>query len=214
MTTVPVDFMSLAVEVCPDCSAIRNAYALPSELSDAEVSEYALQRMRASRLMDSLPPYLQRVATVSVVAPAKGLRVFGGTGWTEQRILQAVAAALSDGPEVVTWSESRLRILLCRALFYKVSLRPLFSSSGMEFSAWVNVRKSIDSSGLQEEDFESFCSVIDGSESCNLAASDRDLGHLACVDEAVKCYSIWLRYLLVAGCINSEEYESKKRCVL
>jgi hypothetical protein len=100
--------LAFDIETIPDTAGIRRLHALPAELSDAEVAEYAFQKRRAAAGSDFLPLHLQRVVVISC-ALREGDRF---TVWSlaEPKLNEAgIIQRFYDGiekftPQLVSWN--------------------------------------------------------------------------------------------------------------
>ena len=119
--------LAFDIETIPDVAGIRKLYALPAELSDAEVAEFAFQKRRAASGNDFLPLHLQRVAVISC-ALREGERF---TVWSlaepklgEAEILQRFYDGIEKfTPQIVSWNGGGfdLPVLHYRGLIHNVA---------------------------------------------------------------------------------------------
>lgn len=123
--------MSLSVLVfdirtIPDVSGLRAIYALPHELSDREVAEFAFQRRRAAFGVDSLPAHLQRIACISWLAQGdNGIVIdsFCVSEMDESTLLQGFFRLLTEAKaDLVSWDGRRFAspALMTRAAIHGV----------------------------------------------------------------------------------------------
>jgi predicted PolB exonuclease-like 3'-5' exonuclease len=96
------------IETIPDVTGLRNLYALPSALSDAEVAEFAFQKQRARNGSDFLPHHLHRVIVISCVLRSdEGFKVWSlaepklGEGEIIQRFFSGIEKYT---PQLVSWN--------------------------------------------------------------------------------------------------------------
>jgi hypothetical protein len=100
--------LAFDIETIPDVAGIRTLYALPADLSDNEVAEFAFQKRRAATGNDFLPLHLQRVIVISC-ALREGERF---TVWSlaEPKLNEAgIVQRFYDGiekftPQLVSWN--------------------------------------------------------------------------------------------------------------
>jgi predicted PolB exonuclease-like 3'-5' exonuclease len=115
------------IETIPDVTGLRKLHALPSDLSDAEVAEFAFQKQRAKNGSDFLPHYLQRVIVIScVLRDGDGFKVWSlaepkfGEGEIIQRFFSGIEKYT---PQLVSWNGSGfdLPVLHYRGLAHGVT---------------------------------------------------------------------------------------------
>jgi len=114
------------IETIPDCAGLRKLHALPDDLADAEVAEYAFQKQRAKNGSDFLPLHLQRVIVIScALRTASDFRVFSlaepevSEGQIIQRFFDGIAKYT---PQLVSWNGGGfdLPVLHYRGLLHRV----------------------------------------------------------------------------------------------
>ncbi|MBM3392163.1 MAG: 3'-5' exonuclease [Betaproteobacteria bacterium] len=119
--------LAFDIETIPDVAGIRQLYALPADLSDAETAEFAFQKRRAATGNDFLPLHLQRVVVISC-ALREGERF---TVWSlaEPKLKEAeIVQRFYDGiekftPQLVSWNGGGfdLPVLHYRGLIHNVA---------------------------------------------------------------------------------------------
>jgi 3'-5' exonuclease len=92
------------IETVPDVAGLRRVHALASELTDADVLDWALQQRRATGGSEFVPSHLQRVIAIAcVLREGETLRI-ASVGSPSARVLEwrrirpAGALASGDGP--------------------------------------------------------------------------------------------------------------------
>lgn len=112
------------IETIPDVAGIRSLHALPAELADEEVAEYAFQQARAARGSDFLPHHLQRIVTIScLLRDPRQIRVFSLSepDCDEATLIQRFFDGIEKfTPQLVSWNGGGfdLPVLHYRALIH------------------------------------------------------------------------------------------------
>jgi hypothetical protein len=115
------------IETIPDVAGLRDLHALPADLPDAEVAEFAFQRQRAKNGSDFLPHHLQRVAVISCVMRSdEGLKVWSlaEPKLDEAGIVQRFFHGIEKyTPQLVSWNGGGfdLPVLHYRGLIHGVA---------------------------------------------------------------------------------------------
>lgn len=115
------------IETIPDVAGLRRVHALPAELADADVLEWALQQRRATTGSEFLPPYLQRVVAIAcVLREGENLRIASvGTAEDPESELIRRFFDLIDRhtPQLVSWNGGGfdLPVLCHRALLHSLT---------------------------------------------------------------------------------------------
>ena len=115
------------IETVPDLAGLRRVHALPAELTDADVLEWALQQRRAATGSEFLPPYLQRVVAIAcVLREGETLRIASvGTAEDPERELIRRFFDLIDRhtPQLVSWNGGGfdLPVLCHRAMVHSLT---------------------------------------------------------------------------------------------
>ena len=120
--------LAFDIETIPDAHAIRTLHDFPSDISDADVVEYALQKRRAQNGSDFLPLHLHRVVAISCC-----LR------WSEDKVHVSTIGKIEDDeatvllkfydllerytPQLVSWNGGGfdLPVLHYRSLIHGIS---------------------------------------------------------------------------------------------
>ena len=96
------------IETIPDVAGLRALYELDSALTDADVAEIAFQRRRATAGHDFLPAHLQRVVAIScVLREGDSLRVWslGSPEDGEAQLIQRFYDGIDKyTPQLVSWN--------------------------------------------------------------------------------------------------------------
>jgi hypothetical protein len=122
----------------PDIEGLRRVYALPCDLADDEVAEYAWQRSRAAGLGDTLSPCLQRIVSIACVRDKAGhFELFSLSG-DEANILARFYALADVADDLMSCGIPGLPalepeyVLQSRAVLHQVAAqkRPVFQCLG------------------------------------------------------------------------------------
>ncbi|HEX8013491.1 MAG TPA: 3'-5' exonuclease [Casimicrobiaceae bacterium] len=119
--------LAFDIETVPDVAGLRRVYALPAELSDADVLDWALQQRRAATGTDFLPPHLQRVVAIAcVLREGALLRIasVGAAGDPEAELIRRFFDLVDKHtPQLVSWNGGGfdLPVLGHRALIHGVT---------------------------------------------------------------------------------------------
>lgn len=115
--------LAFKIKTIPDIAGIRLIHALPADLPDYDVAEFAFQRQRAKNGCDDLPSHLQQIIAISCVShrEGQGIEIFtlGDKEEGEASILNAFFERIFElKPQLVSWdgADFDLPILRCRAL--------------------------------------------------------------------------------------------------
>ena len=101
--------LAFDIETIPDIAGLRLLHGLPdTDVSDADVAEYAFQRQRQKNGSDFLPHHLHRVVAISCVL-RWGERIhvstIGQPGDSEARMLEMFFALIEKyTPQLVSWN--------------------------------------------------------------------------------------------------------------
>jgi 3'-5' exonuclease len=115
------------IETVPDAAGLRRANALPAELSDADVVEWALQQRRAVTGNDFLPLHFHRVVAIAcALRDASGLRIasVGAAEDAEPELIRRFFDLVEKHtPQLVSWNGGSfdLPVLNHRALIHGVT---------------------------------------------------------------------------------------------
>lgn len=115
------------IETVPDVAGLRRVHHLPSELTDADVLEWALQQRRAATGNEFVPPYLQRVVAVAcVLREGESLRIasVGSSEDPEAELIRRFFDLIDrHTPQLVSWNGGGFDVpVLCyRALVYGIT---------------------------------------------------------------------------------------------
>jgi len=116
------------IETVPDVAGLRRVHALPANLTDADVLEWALQQRRAaSGGSDFLAPQYQRIIAIAcVLREENGLRIasVGAIGDPEQELIRRFFDLIDKHtPQLVSWNGGGfdLPVLNHRALIHGLS---------------------------------------------------------------------------------------------
>ncbi|RMD01955.1 hypothetical protein EAY64_00695 [Aquitalea palustris] len=121
-----IPLLALDIQTLPDVAGIRTLYQLDTQISDADVVYFALQRSRASRADEFMPYHLHRVVAVNAVLHSRQEVALhqSAAGQDEAAMLQALAALLNEHmPQIVSWQGSQLLlpVLRHRAMLHNVA---------------------------------------------------------------------------------------------
>lgn len=115
--------LAFKIKTIPDIAGIRLIHALPADLPDYDVAEFAFQRQRAKNGCDDLPSHLQQIVALSCVLQreGQGIEVFtlGEKNEGEASILSAFFERMFQlKPQLVSWDGIGfdLPVLRCRTL--------------------------------------------------------------------------------------------------
>jgi predicted PolB exonuclease-like 3'-5' exonuclease len=112
------------IETVPDVAGLRRVNALPRELSDSDVLDWALQERRAATGGDFLPPHLHRVVAIAcALRDDSGLRIasVGATDDSETELIRRFFDLIDKHtPQLVSWNGGGfdLPVLAHRALVH------------------------------------------------------------------------------------------------
>jgi hypothetical protein len=115
------------IETVPDVAGLRRVNALPAELSDSDVLDWALQQRRAATGGDFLPPHFQRVVAIAcALRDGGGLRIasVGAADDPEPELIRRFFDLIDKHtPQLVSWNGSGfdLPVLNHRALIHGVT---------------------------------------------------------------------------------------------
>jgi predicted PolB exonuclease-like 3'-5' exonuclease len=115
------------IETIPDIAGLRRIHALPAELGDADVLDWALQQRRAATGGDFLPLHLHRVVAIAcALRDGQGFRVWslGETGDAEAELIRRFFDGIERyTPQLVSWNGGGfdLPVLNQRGLIHGVS---------------------------------------------------------------------------------------------
>jgi predicted PolB exonuclease-like 3'-5' exonuclease len=115
------------IETIPDVAGLRRVHALPAELGDADVLEWALQQRRATTGNEFVPPYLQRVVAIAcVLREGETLRIasVGGPEDPESQLIRRFFDLIDrHTPQLVSWNGGGfdLPVLCHRAMVHSLT---------------------------------------------------------------------------------------------
>ncbi|WP_018606004.1 hypothetical protein [Uliginosibacterium gangwonense] len=215
--------LSFAVQTLPDIAALRRLYALPHDLSDFEVAEYAFQRQRVKTGHADLPAHLCQIRQIVLLAyAAEGgftLQSFAAPALSESLILQKASQALGCFKgQVSYWDEGGLLPLLrCR-----VHAQVLGPQAGQEpllpRQDWLDLAQACGVAGINLREFsiampgllpDSFVLAPNDDPWRLWLARKYDTDLILGVQVAVLSHYALLRHQLVMGCIDTEQYQTR-----
>jgi len=115
------------IETIADVAGLRRVHALPPELADADILEWALQQRRAATGSEFLPPYLQRVVAIAcVLREGESLRIasVGTVEDSESELIRRFFELIDrHTPQLVSWNGGGfdLPVLCHRALAHSLT---------------------------------------------------------------------------------------------
>ncbi|MBK9218362.1 MAG: hypothetical protein IPL70_07980 [Uliginosibacterium sp.] len=200
----------LAIQTVADAPSLRKIHGLPADLSDFEVAEYALQRLRANGEKGVLPPYLQRIEQIALVCcGATEVRLTllsearaGG----EREVLRQLADLIPQEAEVFCWGTLDPAILRCRALHHELA-SPKLAGADVRVT-WQDLQ-ALAMGCPHEVELDRYGQVLGMDTSpwlASLESTVRPLGNLSCARKAVLSMHALLRYELAAGQIEPVDY--------
>jgi 3'-5' exonuclease len=119
--------LAFDIETVPDLAGLRRIYSLPTELTDADVLDWALQQRRAATGNDFVPPYLQRVIAIAcVLREDAGLRIasVGNATDSESELIRRFFDLIErHTPQLVSWNGGGfdLPVLCHRAMMHSLT---------------------------------------------------------------------------------------------
>jgi len=114
--------LALALQTRPDVPGFRHLFGFDADISDANVSDFALQRRRAEIGDELLPPHLHRIVTIAaVLRQADGTLELPQFTGDEAAQLSALFALIEQHrPRLISWDGSVLPVLTHRALLHSL----------------------------------------------------------------------------------------------
>lgn len=210
----------VALETVPDVAGLRRLHALPTALSDYEVGEYALQRQRASRAGDELPPMLRRIVALSAVILGQGaaeLVSLRSPASEEADILQTFFARCAAAPGgLAGWGlGEQLAVIDARSLVQDV-VAPAYWQARLNRSGVLTDLAAVSANGAERSALDQFARLTGGAGWTGLdAAAVREAwlrGESApigasCDGAALASAGAYLRLAFAAGELSRERYE-------
>jgi len=228
-----ISSLSLGVQTVPDTVGIRALYALPAELSDFEVAEYACQRQRARLGGDVLPPHLQRIIGLAAVlgeGESLSLESFTEAGSDETALLRALRALLGSAAyRVFHWDEATPSILMCRTMVCELAPHSSQAKNGLQLmqglpeAQWFALKTLLAGDGLAQTtlmDFakataicaSGFYEAIENPWQAWLAGNTV-AGQATSRQTALLSHSVLLRHHYASGLIGLAEYRRNEECL-
>lgn len=229
------------IETIPDSKAGRKIYNLADDLSDADVIKVMQSKQMEKSGHDFISHYLQQIVAISVVfRHRRDLKVFtvGDETSSEKEIIQRFYAGLDKYiPQLVSWNGTGfdLPVLHYRSLLHKISA-PTYWEKGDNNQSfrWNNYISRYHDRHLDLMDvLASYTgranAPLDGVATMlgfpgKVGVSGGDVlslyqsGNIKairdyCETDVLNTYLVYLRYCLLKGELNTEEYDSEEQQV-
>ena len=223
------------IETIPDAEGVRRVLSFGPELSDAAVVEFALQRRRQVTGSDFLPPHLHRVVAISCALRERdSVRVWslGAAGDGEREIVQRFFDGIEKyTPQLVSWNGSNfdLPVLHYRAMVHGIAGCCYWdigdNNKEFRFNNYLSRFHARHTdlmdvlAGYQNrawaplDEIARLCGLpgklgMDGSQVW-AAYARGEIGAIRdyCETDVANTYLLFLRFQLIRGIINPEEYE-------
>jgi len=217
--------LSLVAQTLPDVAALRRLYALPQDLSDFEVAEYAFQRQRVKTGHADLPAHLCQISQIVLLAYSAEtgytLRSFAAPELNESLILQKTAQALeSFKGQVAYWDQGGvLPLLRCRVHAQALAPQP-GNETVLLGQGWFDLAQACGATGTNLREFsiampgllpDAFRFAPDEDLWRLWLAGKYDTGLALGGQAAILSHYVLLRHQLVTGCINAEQYQIRRQ---
>lgn len=217
--------LSLVAQTLPDVAALRRLYALPHDLSDFEVAEYAFQRQRVKTGRADLPVHLCQISQIVLLAyhadRAYTLQSFAAPELNESVILQKTAHALESFKGQVSYWDQGALLSLLRCRVHARALAPQPGKDALLLGHdWFDLAQACGVAGTNLREFsiampgllpEAFRFAPDEDLWRLWLAGKYDDGLALGVQAAVLSHYVLLRHQLVMGCIDTEQYQTRRQ---